>query len=401
MFRVERHIIDKNHKMYEICDEYCFKSKNLYNYANYIVRQEFIKNGVYKRYYDIWKEVKNSEPFKEIGSNSGQLTLMKLDENWRSYFEGLKQYKISKQKFLGKPRIPNYLDPKKGRFTWRLTNVQSKIVDGYLRFSFRPLHPYNHLVRTKVTGVLKETRIVYRGLYYILEIVYEIPDSISRLADNRILGIDLGVNNLATVQNNFKEKSFIINGKPLKSMNNYYNVLKTDIQSNLKIINDKNWSKRLSKLNYKKDQKIDNYLHKASRWIVNYCIAFDVDTVVVGKNDRWKQNFKTNKKTSREFQSIPFEKFIFQLEYKLQEIGVKLIKTEESWTSKASFLDGDKMERSMFSGERVMRGLYKSADGILINADANGASNIIRKVFPNAFDGIKGVDLHPSIINLM
>lgn len=380
--------------MFNICNEYCLKSKNLYNYANYMIRQEFINNNKFLSYYDIDKTIKKEIPYKDIGSNSGQMTLKILEQNWKSYFAAIKDWSKNPHKYLGKPKLPSYLD-KNGRFVWVLTNVQSKIIDGYLKFSFRPLHPYNGIIKTKVEGKHMQTRIIPKNNIYTLEIVYQNEISDISTESNRVLGIDLGLNNLITSQNSFGEKPFVINGKPLKSINNYYNKISANARSELKKVNDKNWSKRLDRMTVKRNNKIDSYMHKATRWIVNYCIAFKVGTVVIGKNDGWKQ-----KNRMKNFIQIPFEKLIGQLEYKLQDVGIKVILTEESYTSKASFLDGDKLSKSKFSGERVKRGLYKSSDRTLINADVNGAGNIIRKVFPNAFDGIEGVCLHPTIINV-
>lgn len=167
------------------------------------------------------------------------------------------------------------------------------------------------------------------------------------------------------------------------------------MQSELKIFNNKSWSRNLGRLTTKRNSKIDDYMHRASRWIINYCIAFEVDTIVIGKNKKWKQENRM-----KNFIQIPYEKLINQIKYKAEEKGIKVVLVEESYTSKASFLDKDKMSKGEFSGERIQRGLYRSSDGTLINADVNGAGNIIRKVFPNAFDGIEGVGLHPVIINM-
>lgn len=393
--RTEKHCIGKYHPMFNICNEYCLKSKNLYNFANYHVRQSFINKNEYISYNDLWKIMKSEEPFKDIGSNSGQHTLKILERNWKSFFVAIKDWSKNPHKYLGKPKLPNYLDKEKGRFIWVLTNVQSKVINGELVFSFKPLKPYNGIIKTNVNGKHMQTRIIPKKGYYILEVVYQIdvPDVVKE--PKRILGIDLGLNNLITTQNNFNEKPFIINGKPLKAMNNYYNKKSSAIQSELMKVNSKRWSHKLNGLLAKRDNKIESYMHNVSRWFVNYCLAMKTDTVVIGKNNGWKQENRM-----KNFVQIPFEKMIHQLQYKLEQVGIKVILTEESYTSKASFLDEDRLSKSVFSGERIQRGLYKSSNGTLINADVNGAGNIIRKVFPNAFDGIEGVGLHPVIINI-
>lgn len=382
--------------MFQICDEYCFKSKNLYNFANYMVRQEFINNSNFLNYYDIDRAIKKEKPYKDIGSNSGQMTLKILEQNWKSYFAAIKDWSKNIHKYLGKPKLPNYLDVENGRFVWVMTNIQSKVIDGELVFSFKPVREFGGIIKTKIQGKHMQTRIVPRRNIYVLEIVYQIEIGDDFTRSNRILGMDLGLNNLITTQNNFGEKPFVINGKPIKSMNSYYNKIAAKARSELKKTNNKNWSNRLDRMLIKRNNKIDHYMHCATRWIVDYCFAMKVDTVVIGKNKGWKQGLRM-----KNFIAVPFEKLIHQLQYKLVQRGVKVILTEESYTSIASFADMDRLSKSSFSGERIQRGLYRSKDRTLVNADVNGAGNIIRKVFPKSFeDGIEGVCLHPTIINI-
>lgn len=394
--RIERHLITKYHPMFKICALYARYSKDLYNHANYIVRQEFINNNHFVKYNELWKMMKTEESFKTIGSNSGQHTLKILERNWKSFFAAIKDWGKNPNKYLGRPKLPNYLD-KNGQLVCMMTNMQTQIKNGYLYFAFKPFKPFNDLIKVNFKGKHMQTRIVPRKGYYVLEVVYEIELPSIKEESNRIIGIDLGLNNLMTIQNNVGFKPIVINGKPLKAINSYYNMKKSFIQSELKKINSKNWSNKLSHLTMKRDNKIDNYLHKASRYVVNYCIEHDIDTVVIGKNDKWKQEFKNQ----RNFVQIPLDKLIYHLQYKLREIGIHVILTEESYTSKASFINNDDMKKgAVFSGKRIKRGLYQCENDTLINADVNGASNIMRKVFPNIFDGTKGVGLYPVIINM-
>lgn len=396
--RVERHIIKKNHPMYKVIDEYCLKSKNLYNYANYFVRNDFIKNDNYIGYPTSSKILKASEPFKAMGSNSAQMTLRILHKNWLSFFKGVKEYKRFPSKFLGKPNLPKYLK-KNGRFTFVLTNMQSKIDSGYLRFSFKPFKKFNNMIKTSVTDKHLQTRFVPTGNEYVLEIVYERSIVYKEVDANRIIGIDLGISRIATIQNNIGQKPITFNGGKIKSINGYYNMKVAKLKSHSKKINGLDWTKRMGAISGKRNRKIDYFMHSVTRYIVNYCKAYNIDTVVIGYNDKWKQKVNLGK-VNQEFTSIPFQSFVSKLEYKLEEANIKLVKTEESYTSKASFIDNDQLEKGCHSGKRVQRGLYQSKDGTLINADVNGAGNIIKKVFPNAFDGIKGVHFHPTIINL-
>ena len=336
--------------MFDICSHYCVKSKNLYNFANYHVRQLFINEDRFIKYRDLSKLLKTEQPFKDIGSNSGQMTLRILEQNWKSFFAAIKDWSKNPHKYLGRPKLPKYLDKEKGRFVWVLTNVQSKIVDGFLKFSFKPLKKYNGIIKTKVVGKHMQTRIVPRDGYYNLEIVYQIEVPSFSENSERILGIDIGLSNLVATQNNFGESPFVINGNPIKSINTYYNKKKSRMQSELKTTNNKSWSRNLGRLTTKRNSKIDDYMHKASRWIINYCIAFKVDTIVIGKNKKWKQENRM-----KNFIQVPYEKLINQIKYKAEEKGIKVVLTEESYTSKASFLDQDKMRKGEFSGERIQR----------------------------------------------
>ncbi|WP_310877122.1 RNA-guided endonuclease InsQ/TnpB family protein [Priestia megaterium] len=400
--RVERHIINKNHKMYSVVNEYCFKSKNLYNFANYTIRQLFIKEQTYIDDRKLSKVIKHEDCFKDIGSNSGQQTLKLLHQNWKSFFAALKAYQKNPSSFLGRPQIPKYLK-KDGRYVWVLTNVQSKIINGYLNFSFKPLHPFNGLVKTRIKEKHMQTRFIPKEDHYILEIVYQKEILLQiETESKRMIGIDLGISRFATVQNNIGLKPFAINGGHIKSYNSFYNKLASKYRQKAKKINKLDWTNTLQRLTTKRNNKMDYYMHCASKHIVDYCINNQIDTVVIGYNEKWKQNSKMSKINNQNFTGVPFSSFVSKLEYKLNDIGIKVIKTEESYTSKASFLDNDLMIKdNKFSGKRIKRGLYRSKNNTIINADVNGASNIIKKVFPNAFaNGIEGLDLHPSIVNI-
>ncbi|MCM3387244.1 transposase [Ureibacillus chungkukjangi] len=395
-YRIEKHIIKKSHPMFKMCSQYTLYSKNLYNHANYIIRQRYFKTKEFLRYNDMRVIMKKEASFKAIGSNAGQMTLKLLERNWKSFFALCKEWSKNPKKLLGMPRPPKYLDKEKGKYVVVMTNMQTQIKDGYLYFAFKPFKPFNNMFRVRFTGKHSETRIVPRKGYYVLEVIYEKEVKEPINITEKVIGIDIGLNNLVAIQNNFGEVPFVINGKPLKSLNSYYNKKKSAIQSKLKKVNKMNWSNRLSQLTFKRDNKINNYIHNSSRYIVNYCLAFNVDTVIIGKNDKWKQGSKL-----KNFIQIPFNKLIEQLQYKLREHGINVILTEESYTSKASFIDNDEMSKDIeFSGKRIHRGLYKTKDNKLINADINGASNIMRKVSSKIFDEVKGVHLHPVIINL-
>lgn len=214
-------------------DNICFKSKNLYNYANYIIRQEYINNGEYLNYYVTSKSLKTHDTFRELGSNNGQMVLKVLDRNWKSFFEANKDYNKNPHKYLGKPRIPNYKD-KNGRNIFVLDSNKVHLKDDYIYFSWKPMKQFNNLFRTKVGNGLKEIRFIPRGSNYIMEIVYEVEIDNSLKESKNIIGIDLGVNNFITISNNIGIKPIIINGGIIKSMNQYYNKKQAEIRSQLK-----------------------------------------------------------------------------------------------------------------------------------------------------------------------
>ena len=235
---------------------------------------------------------------------------------------------------------------------------------------------------------IQQVRIVPRNNYYVVEIIYKVNELELKKDNGRYCGVDLGVNNLAAISSNVV-KPFIINGKPIKSINHYYNKQKAKFQSLLP--KDQYYSNRLYKLELKRKNLIDNYLHKASRLLVNHLVSIQINTLIIGHNKEWKQDINNGKVNNQNFVQIPFNRFIQMLQYKCKFEGINVIITEESYTSKSSFLDNDYLpvykqgntQEYKFSGRRVKRGLYKTSNGSVINADINGSLNIMRKVIPN------------------
>lgn len=403
MNRVEKHIIKSNNKYYKMLDEYCFKSKNLYNYANYIIRQEFVNNGNWIRYNELDKIVKNKENDFDyrnmpLGS-SAQQCLKLLDKNWKSFFASIKDYNNNPSKYLGRPKLPKYR-PKNGRNILILTNQNCKIKNGYINFpkKFKGL-----LIKTKIRNGLQQVRVIPKDKYLVIEIVYKIED-VEPLVDNgRYVGIDLGLDNFVTITNNCGLIPLIINGKGLKSINQYYNKQISHYRSIAKRVNKLDYTNKMRKLTLTRNNKVENYIHKASRFLVDYCRDNDINTIIIGNNKNWKQNSKMNKKVNQNFISIPYGVFIQKVQYKAEEFGIKVIVTEESYTSGTSFLDNELPVKENYNkNRRKYRGLFISNNGIKINADVNGSYQIIKKVFPKAFaDGIEGVGLHPFKVNLL
>jgi putative transposase len=400
---IEKHIIRKSHPVYKEIDHLCFLSKNLFNAVNYIVRQKFIHEQEYVNYASTYHLIKDSIDYKAIPSKVSCQIIRLVDRCWSSFFAALKEYEKNPDKFTGRPNLPKYKDKVKGRCVV-IYPAQAISKRGLKKGLLQPSGT-NISIPTAITDKVNEIRLVPRTGYYIVEAVYEKPD-VEPLELNGIAAIDLGLSNLATVSSNLKGfKPLIINGKPLKSINQFFNKEKARLQSNLQQQYPKrHLSNQINKLNAKRNNKIDTYLHQASRTIINYLLLNQIGVLVIGNNKQWKQDINIGKRNNQNFVQIPHYKLIQQLTYKAELVGIKVVITEESYTSRASFLDGDLIpkynknaqQKHTFSGKRILRGLYQSKNGTLINADLNGSYNILRKAVPNAFaEGIEGLGVIP------
>jgi len=399
---VERHIITKQNKLFKEIDTLAFLSKNLYNAANYLIRQEFISNNKYLSNGEVYHLIKASVDYKALPAKVSNQVLRVLERNWKSFLAASREFKINPKKFLGKPKLPKYKDKIKGRNV--VIYELGALSKPGLRNGLVKLSKTNISITTKQKEI-KEVRLVPRCSVYVIEIVYEIIKSDNpSVINSKIAAIDLGVDNLATVSSNaIGFKPLIINGKPIKSVNQFYNKKKAKLQQDLQKQEPKRHvSNRINTLTAKRNHKIETYLHQASRTIINYLLQNQIGTLVIGNNKEWKQNINIGKTNNQNFVQLPHYKFIQQLAYKAELAGIKVIVNEESYTSRASFLDFDDIpsykagEKHNFSGKRIKRGMYKSAKGLLINADLNGSYNILRKVVPNAFtEGIEGLAVVP------
>lgn len=373
----------------------CFHSKNLYNEANYALRQEFINNGNYIKYYDMNFEFKTHDNYKLCMSQPANATLRVLDRSWKSYFQAIKDWKEHPEKYLGRPKLPKYLK-KDGRFLWSVPNNSCKYdyENGEIYFRLNILKGYHW--KCRCLGRPIQVRFIPHDSYFMMEIVYEIEVEDIDVESGRIASIDIGVDNLITMSNNVGESPLIINGKPLKAINQQYNKEKAKIQSELMKCNGQHWSKKLDVMTYKRHQRIKNYMHNASALVIKWCIEHNIDTLVVGKNDTWKQE----KKRMQNFTSIPYDMLLQQLQYKCENVGIKYIETNEAYTSGTSYLDNEAPIKENYNKERrVQRGLFQAKD-TLINADVNGSLQIMRKVFPDSYTGYGiEVNLTPTIVN--
>lgn len=415
--RVEQHIISKKHKLFKYCNTICFQSKNLYNLANYYIRQEFIINKKWLRYNELDKILKNTTEYKLLPSQTSQQLLILLDKNWNSFFKKSKNYFKDKDRY-NKPKLPKYKD-KNGKNIIIFTNQQGSIKNQKIYFPYsrnqdtinmktfqqREKYAKQHnikrsFIETKIDN-FQQIRIIPKSNCYVIEIVYKNEIKDLQLDKNNILGIDLGLNNLTTCVNSQGLKPFVINGKIIKSFNQYYNKKLSKLKSLLP--KSQYTSNRIQKLTLKRNNKIKDYLHKGSKYIINYCIENNIGNIIIGKNKDWKQNIKLGKRNNQNFVSISFTQLIHMIQYKANEVGIQITLTEESYTSGCSFLDNEPLNNKFYNkNRRITRGLFKSNNGIIINADCNGAYNIIQKVLGNNFklNSIEDVVLHPLIINL-
>ena len=367
----------------------CHIAKNLKNQAIYNVRQHYFKNKKYLSYNENYKMLKNSENYKKLNSNMAQQILKEVDESFKSFFALLKLAKNGQ--YNGKIKLPNYLD-KDGFTTLVIGFVRLKddmLIVPYSN-SFKKTHQE---VKVKLPSVLKdkkikEIRIIPKqhSRYFEIQYTYEVEEVQRELNKENVLGIDLGIDNLCTCVTN-TGASFIIDGRKLKSINQYYNKINAKLQS----IKDKQKIERTTlrqkRITRKRNNRINDYLSKAARTIVNYCLNNDIGKLVLGYNEDFQRNSNIGSINNQNFVNIPYGKLRDKLIYLCKLYGIEFKLQEESYTSKASFFDGDEipiydkenLQEYVFSGKRIKRGLYQTSTGKLINADCNGALNILRK----------------------
>jgi IS605 OrfB family transposase len=393
---VEQHVIDKSDPRYRVIDEAAFKSKNLYNAANYEYRQAFIHQGVYLNYHEVQKHMQSHEAYQALPAKVSQQILMVLDRNWKGFREGVEAYYQDPSKFLGRPKPPKYKHKTEGRnllvYTMQAISRGNKgLKCGIIKPSMLAIE-----VQTKHKQV-DQVRIVPRKGFYVVEVVYEQAVKQAVVNPTYYAGIDIGMNNLVALTSNKPHfQSMLVNGRPVKSVNQFYNKRRADLQSKL---GHTGTTKRMERMTNKRNRRIDQYMHTVSKRVIDVLVQEGIGTLVIGKNDGWKQEANMGKRTNQNFVQIPHARLIAMLTYKAELVGIRVKVIEESYTSKASLLDLDPLPirkhnnetQPIFRGKRVKRGLYRASDGRYINADINGAGNIIRKVAPDAF-GQKGVE---------
>ena len=400
--RTEKFIVKKSNKNFKFLDDLCFKSKNLYNHGNYLIREEFFKNNNILSYGEIDKLLKKDSEhpdYRQLPAANSQQTLRLLSKNWKSFKAASYSYSKNKEKFKARPKPPKYLDKSKGRFPVIFTNQQIKIssVDN----SFSILKTAKFYLRKEILETLtaiSQVRIIPKSTYIKVEFVYEKEVKLPPVETKRVLGVDIGVNNLITAASNFKSTPIIIDGKGLKSMNQYYNKKLATLKSKAATNNNLRTTNRIQRLHVKRNFKIDNYLHRASKLLIDYAIKNDVDTIIVGHNKDWKQQSHLGKVNNQNFIMIPFNNLIEMIRYKGIDKNIRVMTVDESYTSGTSYLDDETPTKDYYNKtRRIKRGLFRSNSNILINADVNSAYQIIKKASKNLIsrDLVEGSVINP------
>ena len=384
----------------------CHLSKNLFNQTNYILRQQFMKGEPMSSYSDLVKrfqvpdENNENNNYRKLPAQTAQWTIKKVKQSWNSFFKARRAWKKRPEKFTGMPKPPKYKE-KNGEFMLIFTNQQCSTHDGFLKFpKIMELE-----VKTRLEDVnLREVRIIPQGVGYVIEIVHEKEVSdVGKAKPARIMGIDIGVRNIVTVGDSISKDGIAVSGGVLKSINQFFN----KEYARLKSISDRQMGNRFMtererRLFQKRNRKINGIMHNLSKAIVHYAKSRNIDTIIIGHNNGWKQNTDTGKKNNQNFVQLPFNTLINQIKYKAEEIGINVKIQNESHTSKCSFLDNESVEHhDEYMGRRIKRGIFKSKDGILIHADLQAVYNIIKKAVPEAFaDGIEGIGLYPRSLSI-
>lgn len=393
MRQVERHWIKENHELYSICDELTFKAKNLYNAGLYQIRQSFFERERSKdkenhptlswmTLRSNFRKEKQSDMLALPSKVAGDI-LKSLGNIMSAHYQMLKRfYDKSSTSVTHKPQLPRYLHKVDGRYVVEFNNQtisRKRGENGEIIICPREL---NLMIPTKVDKP-KCVRIVPKLGAFIIEVVYEVKETPLKHTNN-FAAIDLGVNNLASITFSNGVNPLLVSGRKIKSINQGYNRLIAKAQS--KLPTNQRTSKHIHRLWRNREMKLQSELHRITSFLSQYFDEMCIEKVFIGKNVGWKNNVSLGKKTNQKFVQIPFKTFISQLKYKCLLRGIEVIEQEESYTSKASFVDCDEIPiygkinyEPQFSGKRICRGLYETKDSSILNSDINGSYNILVK----------------------
>lgn len=423
MILAEQHKINRSVKtkdLFRKIDGYCYSVKNLFNSVNYLIRQSYrihnklkdgkaledweqeladrVNNGIQRynnsrsgkkelkhldsdngfiadAYFLSWF-LKDTQEYKAVPyATCSQICIQEKCREWKSFYNAVKEYNRSPNKFKGHPHAPGYLDPQKGRGQLVITNQNFKVRD------------HGEVIMPKfLEGIriharhdpVRQIRIKICSSSILITLLYEKKEPVYRSAGT-VMGIDLGINNLIAAAWDSEREPIIINGRPVKSINRYFNKKRARLQKEAKKGNGRYMSKRIERLTARRNRKIKDYMHKSSRRIVNLAVSSGVGLIVIGANNGWKQNVDLGNITNQNFVSIPYNALINMIEYKARLEGIEVRTVCENYTSGTSYLDGEDPTVKFYNKQRrITRGLFKSNSGICINADVNAAYQMIK-----------------------
>lgn len=385
-------------KQYEILRELCRYSNNLYNVGLYNIRQHFFAEKKFLNYESAYHIAKENENYGMLQAGVAQQTLRVVDRSFKSFFNLLKKCKQGEYRYQ-QVKIPHYRK-QGGLFNLVLSTNAINIRDGYIQIpvshKFKAEHPDMKPIRIRFPErlegkTIKEVRVIpyHSGKCFKIQYVYEIEQECLNLDTNNMLAIDIGVDNFAACIST-EGTSFLVDGRKLKSINHQYNKELARLKQ-IASLQGYRTTHRIQKITDKRNRRVSDYIKKTARYIINHCIEHSIGTIIVGYNLELKQGIRLGKETNQNFVQIPFGDLRQQLEFLCWKYGIEYVEQEESYTSKSSFLDNDVLPvykaeqpyQGKFSGKRVYRGLYKSKNGTVMNADLNGAANIMRKCKQN------------------
>ena len=378
-------IVNKGSPYYNILDELCFLSKNLYNASLYEIRKQFKDNKTFLSAFTLMKMFvsSNNIDYRALPyAQTAQHVVVQVEKMYKSFFGALKSPKMQGKKI----RPPKYKDKINGRNVVIYTKQDAHIKNNIITLK---THKGNITFKTNRTNI-QQIRIVPKGNHIVIECLYKVECNAFKGDNKRYGSIDLGVNNLCTFTSNIGQ-SIIYNGRPLKSINQYYNKKKAKLQSELE--HTKRTSKRIRRITLRRNNKVKDYLHKVTSKIVDYMETNSIHILFIGKNAGWKEGINLGVKMNQIFVSIPYNRLIEMLQYKCKLKGFKVVLVNEAYTSKCSFLDNELVcKHETYNGKRIKRGLFQSQKGILINADVNGSFNIMRL-------GLKQTNVKLDVLN--
>jgi putative transposase len=396
LFGCQQVLIKSDKDTQAILEYLCSESNDLYNCAIYYARQIWFKTGKIVTGFDLNVAMKTNRHFNAGYASSMQQTCMNAGEAFKSFKQLLAKFK--KGELEQKPKVPKYRKSG-GLFTVSYPKRWLKLNDGLIRFPlgnqvnawFGISEFFLPMPSNLDWEMIREIRILPRNGAFYAEFVYSMSVEIYELDPSKALGLDPGLNNWLTCVSNIGT-SFIVDGKELKALNQWYN-------KQISTMKDGKpqgfWSRTLAKITEKRNRQMRDAVNKAARIVVNYCLKNGISLIVFGWNKRQKDNANMSAKTNQKFVSVPTAKLKDRIAQLCEQYGIQFVETEESYTSKASFLDndelpkfGEKPEQWQSSGKRVKRGLFRTGTFGYINADCNGAANILRKV-----KGKLGLDL--------